>query len=215
MFLRGQFANLTLIISNIAALRLYLSIWAGERYFPLSHLKSNRKRVSAFLISFPELVLGNISTAAGIVNTVLLVVDVDKLVDAAMSYKQRTSPYYPQFLASQKRHSERIAEGQKISSDWLRYLVTTISVVFGIMVALHTQSDARTPIRLLFSLAMVLLALSIPTLSVSLFARLYDFRREINLRNEESRKAFQKNRPEKIIPVRKVILFSICEMPDT
>lgn len=111
----------------------------------------------------------------------------------------------------EKRNSEFADEIQSKHSNWLRFLVSTISVLFGILVALGDNSQLPRHIRILYSAGSFLLILSILFLSASLYSGLYYSRRKRRLYNEEAGKTLRENRLPQRVYVPRQALFSICE----
>lgn len=106
---------------------------------------------------------------------------------------------------------EMAGEVRAEQTSWLRYLVTTISVLFGILVALGEENFGSGAARWLFASAASLLALSILAFLVSLYSDLYYLRQKRRLHAEETRRAYRECRRKNPIVVREKAVFSVCE----
>jgi hypothetical protein len=62
-----------------------------------------------------------------------------------------------------------------------RFLVTTGTILFGLLVSLGNKSDNAPVFRLLFSLVLFLLSIGILVLTISLFEQIYCLKKEIDL----------------------------------
>ena len=98
------------------------------------------------------------------------------------------------------------------STSWLRYLVTTVSVVFGVLVSLGSNNSSMSiQTRCCFAVSVVLLALSILLLGVCLYSEIYYLRKGIILHAEETRKAYREARQQEPVSVPTKKIFVVCE----
>lgn len=98
------------------------------------------------------------------------------------------------------------------NTSWLRYLVTTISVVFGILVSLGSNNNSISiQTRFCFAVSVVLLALSILLLGACLYSEIYYLRKGRALHAEETRKAYREARQQKPVSVPTKKIFVVCE----
>lgn len=110
-----------------------------------------------------------------------------------------------------KKNAEMGDDIQRRQSSWLRYLVTTISVLFGILVALGGNNSEIRQIRFVYALAAVLLSLSILALSISMYSELYYHRRRRHLHAEAAKKAYQEKHQMQSVAVPAKKIFAVCE----
>lgn len=101
---------------------------------------------------------------------------------------------FEQLERSMEMDREIAGEVRDGQTSWLRYLVTTISVLFGILVALGEENFGSGVARWLFASAASLLALSILAFLVSLYSDLYYLRQKRHLHAEETRRAYRECR---------------------
>ncbi|MGL5913068.1 MAG: hypothetical protein ACRCZB_02800 [Bacteroidales bacterium] len=98
------------------------------------------------------------------------------------------------------------------NTSLLRYLISTISVVFGILVSLSSNSSDVWQIRLIFAVSVALIALSILNFGACLYAEIYNLRKGRRLHAEETRKAYRQARPQEHIVVLPLKIFAVCEI---
>ncbi|MGM9818866.1 MAG: hypothetical protein ACI30B_07805 [Paludibacteraceae bacterium] len=94
--------------------------------------------------------------------------------------------------------------------EWQRYLATSATALLGILIALTDIRTAPIVVRVLFSVAVVLLVLSILALSAGLYADIYYLGKGRALHAEEARKAFAEMRQQEYTSVPKKKAFGYC-----
>lgn len=95
---------------------------------------------------------------------------------------------------------------------WLRFLVLTASILFGILASLGSPSSMRIQTRIPYTVGGAALALGILCLSVCLYGQIYHLRRGRRLHAEETRKAFRESRFPKDTRVRPAKFFVWLEV---
>lgn len=113
---------------------------------------------------------------------------------------------------AEKKNAELADEIQNAKSIWLRFLVTTNSVLCGILVSLGNNSLLPRHIRILYASGAFLLILSILLLSASLYSGLYYSRQKRRLYNAKAGKTIQEGSLPRSVYVPKRALFSILEV---
>lgn len=120
---------------------------------------------------------------------------------------------------SEKRWEQSTKEYAKMTNSllekkiiWLRFLISTISVVFGILVSLGSKNIHHIQSRLFYALGAILLSLSILTLAISVFGELYYLGKARDLFLEESYKALLEKRKPKLVSAPTKRVFEICEL---
>ena len=77
------------------------------------------------------------------------------------------------------------AEEGRMWTSWLRYLVTTGTVLLGVMVALYDATRGTYPMRFCYVVAVVTLSMSILCLGVSTYSELHHLRKGKRLLEKE------------------------------
>ncbi len=117
-----------------------------------------------------------------------------------------------QITRAQRKQADLVNSLMEKRTSWLRYLVTTISVVFGILVSLGPGNNSIHQTRFLFGLGVALLSLSILSLSISLYNEIYVMQKGTRLYYEETKRAVRDHRPTAPIAVATKRIFAICEI---
>lgn len=120
---------------------------------------------------------------------------------------------------SEKRWEDSTKEYAKMTNSlldkkiiWLRFLISTIAVVFGILVSLGSKNIHHIQSRLFYALGAILLSLSILTLAICVFGELYYLRKVRDSFLEESYKALLEKRKPKLVSAPTKRIFEICEL---
>lgn len=124
---------------------------------------------------------------------------------------ERTQFYQEQYDAEVSRHVGFVNNLLFDTEKLHRYLITTASVVLGILVSLGLDNDKPHQIRWCLAVAVALLALSILMLSISLNRSLRCREKAMRLHAEETRKAFEERRQQGYIAIPKTFFGVLIE----
>ena len=111
-----------------------------------------------------------------------------------------------------QQHSDLQKEFWKEKTKWLRFLVTTMSIVLGILISVGPDYKSPLHIGICFVIGVFLLTLGILFLSVCLYSGIHYKSRGIVLFEEEAKKAIQERRRAQSVKVQPRAIFSISEV---
>lgn len=97
-------------------------------------------------------------------------------------------------------------------ASWMQRILFLSATLFGILIALHSGTQANLCIRLCFAVACVSLALGILLLSISSYSHIAVQTLTRNKYAEEVRNAIDRSCEVNGVIVDKIKLFSICEV---
>ena len=113
----------------------------------------------------------------------------DKMIDAMGQQAEDEEPVTFELLDEARKIGkawERVTkEENKLSSSWLRFLVSTGAVLLGVLVALHDATTGTRPMRFCFVVAVVSLAMSILNLGAATYSELYHTRKGRRMLDKE------------------------------
>ena len=110
-----------------------------------------------------------------------------------------------------EQYSDLLKELLQKKSSWLRFLVTTMSVVLGILVSVGPRSGAPLRTSVCFAVGVVLLALGLMSLTACLYAEIHYIRQGMHRLEEEAKKALRDCRQAKSVNVPPKAIFGVLE----
>lgn len=110
-----------------------------------------------------------------------------------------------------EQHSDLLQELTQKKSAWLRFLVTTMSVVLGILVSVGPRSEAPLRTSVCFAEGVVLLALGLMSLTACLYAEIHYIRQGMLRLEEEAKIALRDRRQAKPVNIPQKAIFGVLE----
>ena len=119
-----------------------------------------------------------------------------KMIEAVEHQSEGDEQVTPKMLEDARKMrkvwKETAAEEGRMLTSWLRYLVTTGTVLLGVMVALYDATKGTYPMRICYVVGVVTLSMSILCLGVATYSELHHLRKGKRLLEKE-RESMQKH----------------------